>query len=175
MEEKRATGRVNLNGRVYPPEVVRKAVEDMQARVKAGSLFGGLVPFAQGRVNLAQASHVVRKVSTPDGVRIIGEIEILDTPEGRKLDKMLKGGGVGFSMSGVGSVKGNVVQTDFKPSTLNIILGSVNQPEVPEDVVTVLSRIPLEEEDGKGTQGQSPFEEEEGSGSVREEGEAPRG
>lgn len=107
------------NGRTYPRGVYDREVKKLQESVAARRAFGELDHPDDGKTKLSRVSHVITRLDIDkDGV-VIGEAEILDTPNGRTLKAILDSGAeVGVSSRGFGSTKqmpdgSQVVGEDF--------------------------------------------------------------
>lgn len=110
---------VNKNGRIYPPDVLRKAIADAQPRIEAGRMIGQLENPADGKTRLSEASHIVRKMRVNAKGEIIGTLEFVDTPVGKAVFEMVKQGGlVAGTLRGTGTVENGVVS--------DMTLGSVD-------------------------------------------------
>jgi hypothetical protein len=115
---------VNLNNRIYPKDLMGKLVA--QAEGVTGRLFPN---YSQEVTRVADFSHIVRNVSVDDQLNMRGELEILDTPSGRRLRALLKDdpNRVAFRTFGVGSVSTNdqgvqVVDDDYELKAVDAIL-----------------------------------------------------
>lgn len=136
----------NRNGRYYSPEVLKKAVEDAQPRIKARQMLGEIDPPGDARTRMRDVSHVVTALRVDDNGCLIGDLEILDTPAGKMLrDLMTAGAPMHVTTRGLGSVSGNKVGKDFK------LLGISMSPGVPpwESVVDKLGRLTDEPEENE--------------------------
>lgn len=97
----------NQNGRIYPkPILIRESekylVEFVQQRRALGELDH---PESRTVVNLANVAHNITEMHW-DGDDLVGTLEILDTPSGNIVKKlMLAGIRLGLSSRGVGSVE----------------------------------------------------------------------
>jgi hypothetical protein len=134
----------NASGRVYPPDVLRRAIEDARPRMKARRLLGELEPKSLGRTRLQAVSHIVTDMRlNPDGT-VVADLEILDTEAGKTLKAMLDGGAeIHATIRGDGTVKGDVVQDDYRLIGVPIIAG----PKPWESVVDKLGRLAEEPEE----------------------------
>lgn len=94
------------NGRTYPRGVYEREVRKLQESVTSRRAFGELDHPDDGKTKLARVSHVITRLDIDkDGV-VMGEAEILDTPNGRTLKAILDSGAeVGVSSRGFGSTK----------------------------------------------------------------------
>lgn len=96
----------NQNGRVYPPEVLKREVKNYDEEfVQGRRALGELDHPDSSVVNLSNVSHNITKIWW-DGEDVKGEVEILDTPAGNILKNLFKSGvQLGISSRGLGSVK----------------------------------------------------------------------
>jgi len=80
----------NANGMVYPKEVVEKAIEDLQKRIKEKTvLVFDNIDGESGRNDLMRAGAVVTDVEVKDG-KVNAKIKIINTDSGRRLSNCLK-------------------------------------------------------------------------------------
>lgn len=131
--------RANMNGRLYPPEVLKKAVEKAQERVRSGRMIGGL----EAPVRPNNVTHIVRDLKT-DGSSIIADIELVG-PNRDMLKAMIDRNMLGISTRGTGSIRpdGGICD-DFVLREVSL----VSTPDahrgyavVEPDVITVLSEL----------------------------------
>lgn len=112
-------GTPTQNGRVYPKAIYEREVMKMTEAVERRRAFGELDHPADGKTKLTRASHIITSLKVEDDGRVVGEAEILDTPNGRTLKAILEAGAeVGVSSRGFGSTKpgadgASVVGEDF--------------------------------------------------------------
>lgn len=126
------------NGRVYPPEVLKKAVAKAQSRIKAGTFVGEIDPPGDGKTRLRDVSHRVTTMRVDDQGRIVGDVEVLDTAAGKMLESMLQGGvEMYITTKGTGAVDDNGVVSDFKLLSVPFAMG----PRPWESVVDKLGQI----------------------------------
>ena len=107
----------NQNGRIYPGEILaREAKKYDENFIQTKSSFGELDHPETAIVRLEKTSHLIPRIYW-DGVRLKGDINILDTPCGRIVESILKAGGrVGISSRSLGSVekvKDEITGEDF--------------------------------------------------------------
>ena len=120
------TNERNLNGRIYPDEIVREAIlnPEFQARLKSGSLYGTLGQtfdnFEEAsRIDITTASHILTNI-TFEGNNVYGEIQTLDTPAGRDMEKLLsQDTQIELALRGIGD--GQYKDDTFIVESLNII------------------------------------------------------
>ena len=109
----------NGNGRVYPPEVLKRQVEIYaNGPVKSNTAMGELDHPESTIVNLNNVSHVINKVWW-EGNDVMGMLTLLNTPSGKIAQEIILAGiPLGISSRGMGSVKqiGETVevQDDFE-------------------------------------------------------------
>ncbi len=98
---------VNKNKRMYPHDILDENVVRLQDAVKDRRLVGELDHPTDSIIHFADASHVVTKLWW-DGNLLMGEGEILNTPNGLILKNLIDAGvKVGISSRGVGNGKVN--------------------------------------------------------------------
>ena len=122
---------LNGNGRVYTPDILKREVENYKKAVKERRALGELDHPDDSVINLKNASHLVVDVWT-EGNKVMGKIEVLDTPSGRILKDLIKAGvKLGISSRGLGSLKKkegrDYVQDDFQL----ICFDMVSEPSTP--------------------------------------------
>ena len=108
----------NGNGRVYPEDILRREVQNYKKIVGENRALGELDHPDSSVVELKNASHIVTEIEMR-GKDVIGKVKVLDTPAGRILKDLVRGGvKLGISSRGLGSVKAssgkNLVQEDFQ-------------------------------------------------------------
>lgn len=109
---------LNQNGRVYPSQVLEREVRNYQKFIIERRAMGELDHPDDSVVNLKNVSHLVLEARIDDGI-VYGKVEVLDTPSGLILKKLVEAGvKLGISSRGVGSTKKDgdrhVVQDDFQ-------------------------------------------------------------
>jgi hypothetical protein len=93
----------NRNGRVYPRRVLEEQVAKWKQKAQNRLIFGGIEPKVAPM--LSDASHLVTDIFM-DGDKLTAEVEMIDTPSGRVLKKLLDDGvSVKFNMAGIGTAK----------------------------------------------------------------------
>ena len=116
----------NRNGRIYPREVMNKAVgKYINDQVSKGRAVGELNHPDGPTVNLDKVSHKIESLDWK-GNDVVGKATILETPMGQIVKGLLDGGvNLGVSTRGMGSLKnGNnamVVQPDFMLNAVDIV------------------------------------------------------
>lgn len=127
----------NNNGRVYPRKILEAQVEAIQEKIGDRSLVGALDHPANDAIHLSQASHVITDLKVDKDGSVIGECEILSTPNGKIVEALLDCGvKIGISSRGVGSVtegiKGKIVNEDFKLITFDLVSDPSTRGAFPE-------------------------------------------
>lgn len=119
----------NRNGRAYPKahiyeEVCRYVTEKIDQR----NSFGELGHPSGPTINLDRASHMIVSLKE-QGNDWIGKAKLIDTPMGRIAKTLLdEGAKLGVSSRGLGTVKGGIVQSDFKLATPADIVADPSAP-----------------------------------------------
>ncbi len=116
----------NRNGRIYPKDVMVKAVDKYDdEQVSKGRAVGELNHPEGPTVNLDKVSHKIESLKWK-GNDVVGKATILETPMGQIVQGLLEGGvNLGVSTRGMGSLKnGNnamIVQEDFMLNAVDIV------------------------------------------------------
>lgn len=120
-------GQKNQNGRIYSKEILmREAAKYVDNFINQNRAMGELDHPDSAIVNLQRVSHICRGL-TWNGNDLIGEIQVLPTPNGNILKNLLQSGvSIGISSRGLGSVRKNnvnedVVQDDFELLAFDIV------------------------------------------------------
>jgi hypothetical protein len=121
----------NGNKRVYTEDVLRREVKKYNKLVEAGRALGELDHPDKVEVSLQYVSHKVTQIWM-DGNKVMGKIQVLDTPAGQTLRALVDGGcAIGISSRGTGSVQEqngrSIVQDDFELVCFDI----VSEPSTP--------------------------------------------
>ncbi len=84
---------VNRNGRIYPKEVVEKALEEYHHRNSSEVMFGhmGESRYNENGIMLVNVSHSIENIHM-DGNFVTGDIRVLDTPKGKDAQRWLQSG-----------------------------------------------------------------------------------
>lgn len=80
---------INANGRVYSKECIEKMIESYNERIKDGSAYGGVINHDGNYPSISDISHKVTQLSIDDNGDISGELEILPTPMGNIIQKII--------------------------------------------------------------------------------------
>lgn len=113
-------GKPTSNGRVYPRSLMEREIRRLLPKMESRGLYGELDHPEDGSTKLQRVSHLITNLRIESDGRVIGKLEVLDTPNGQILRKLIESGArTGVSSRGVGSVKKNQsgdfeVQEDFK-------------------------------------------------------------
>jgi len=127
----------NNNGRIYPRKILESQVQKIQEKINDRSLVGALDHPANDAIHLSQASHLITGLSVDKSGDVIGECEILSTPNGQIVKNLINDGvKIGISSRGVGSVsegrEGKVVNEDFKLITFDLVSDPSTKGAYPE-------------------------------------------
>ena len=126
----------NRNGRVYPKEILERAVNKyVTEQVNTGRAVGELNHPEGPTINLDKVSHKITELKF-EGSNVVGKASILKTPMGQIVEGLLEGGvKLGVSSRGMGSLVQKsgamYVKDDFMLSTVDI----VQDPSAPEAFV----------------------------------------
>ena len=119
----------NQNGRVYPREEIRNAVESVRQRLSKGeTVLGELDHPEELQINLDRVSHIITDMHC-DNADGMGKLKIIDTPMGNIARSLLKAGAkLGVSSRGSGNVNESGRVSDFDIVTVDIVA----QPSAPD-------------------------------------------
>ena len=122
----------NQNKRVYPEGVLRREAENYLKAVRESRAVGELDHPESSTVSLQNVSHVIREMHW-DGDALMGTVEVLSTPKGQILEKILESGiTVGISSRGVGSTEQTNEGTDIVQGDYQLIcFDVVSEPSTP--------------------------------------------
>ena len=123
--------RINGNKRIYPKALLERVVADFKA-MPPRSLMGELGQKEDSIIHFANVSHMIVDLKLSDfgpqlGHHLIAEIELLATPCGTILKKLMQSPGtVAFRTCGVGSGRVNedgvlVIGDSYKMITINAL------------------------------------------------------
>ena len=116
----------NRNGRIYPYNVMDKAVTKyILEQVQNGRAVGELNHPEGPTVNLDKVSHKIEKLDW-SGNDVVGKATILNTPMGKIVEGLLEGGvKLGVSTRGMGSLQRSndamIVKGDFLLNAVDIV------------------------------------------------------
>jgi hypothetical protein len=123
----------NLNGRIYPLEVMAEAVNKyLKEKVQAGRAFGELGHPSGPSINLDRVSHIITELKQ-EGNRFVGRAKLTETPMGGIARGLMESGAtLGVSSRGMGSLqeKNGVmyVQPDYFIATAADIVADPSAP-----------------------------------------------
>ena len=119
----------NQNGRVYPKDEIKKAVESVRSRLSKGeTVMGELDHPEELQINLDRVSHIITDMHCDDA-NGIGKLKIIETPMGNIARALLKAGAkLGVSSRGSGNVNESGRVSDFDIVTVDIVA----QPSAPD-------------------------------------------
>ena len=119
----------NQNGRVYPLNEIKKAVDEIDQRIRKGeTVMGELDHPPELQINLDRVSHIIEDMWM-DGNNGIGKLKLIQTPMGNIAEALLKAGAkLGVSSRGSGNVDDSGIVEGFECVTVDIVA----QPSAPE-------------------------------------------
>jgi hypothetical protein len=135
------------NKRLYKRHLWEREIARMSEDMASRRTFGELDHPADGRTKLQRVSHLLTGLKV-EGNEVIGESEILDTPNGRILKTIMEAQAqVGVSSRGYGSTKtlpdGTMeVQEDFRLDTFDFVADPATRSAYPQVFHEELERIP---------------------------------
>ena len=126
----------NRNGRIYPMEVMEKAVgKYVGDQVSKGRAVGELNHPDGPTVNLDKVSHKIESLDM-DGKDVVGRATILETPMGQIVKGLLDGKvQLGVSTRGMGSLQNNGTAMVVKPDFILNAVDIVQDPSAPSAFV----------------------------------------
>lgn len=112
----------NRNGRVYSKQLIEREINAYNKEfIKTNSAYGELDHPPTPQLNLDRVSHITESLDL-DSCDGIGCAKLLDTPMGMIAQKILAGGGrLGVSTRGIGTLKGENVNDDYKLLAIDIV------------------------------------------------------
>lgn len=112
----------NLNKRIYTQETIQKMVDRINEIGPDQRMLGQIGQSYDGKTRLSEASHFVLGAQC-DELGISGEIELLDTENGKKLASMLVSNADGYELvpRGIGTVVDGVVGSDYKILSMDVV------------------------------------------------------
>ena len=125
------------NKRFYKESLWNREISRLSEDMKQRSAFGELDHPADGRTKLQRVSHLMTNLRV-EGNEVIGEAEILDTPNGRILKALFQAKArVGVSSRGYGSTKTRAdgmeeVQEDFRLDTFDFVADPATKTAYPK-------------------------------------------
>jgi len=139
----------NANKRRYPFAVVKKAVEELKAKLQKRSAFGSTRH--EKDLEVDQVSHYVEDIELDKEGTAFATLKILPTQRGRNLAAIIRGGGgVGVSARGTGDIKDGIVQAGYKLLGVDFTLDPSFNFRVGKECLMFESRTE-EETDGEVT------------------------
>ena len=119
----------NQNGRVYPLAEIKKAVDEIDQRIRKGeTVMGELDHPPELQINLDRVSHIIEDMWM-DGNNGIGKLKLIETPMGNIASALMKAGAaLGVSSRGSGNVSDSGIVDGFECVTVDIVA----QPSAPD-------------------------------------------
>ncbi len=122
---------VNGNDRIYPYSVLMNEIKNYQKLVKERRALGELDHPDGEIISLANASHRVTSCWM-EGNKVMGKIQVLNTPAGQTLRALVEGGcSVGISSRGMGSIREENGRTIVEDDFQLICFDMVSEPSTP--------------------------------------------
>jgi hypothetical protein len=108
----------NLNGRIYPREMMEKAIKEWQDRPVLGQV--GMSEYDQGTPDLSKVSHYITDLRIENDA-LIGNVKLVENPNGLALAAMISSGEIVFRPSGTGKILNGIV-ADYQLTAVNAVL-----------------------------------------------------
>jgi hypothetical protein len=118
------TDKLNLNDRIYPEDIVSRAIESFGGKIKDSKILSQLNHPAGVHPNIDKVSHIVSGISyDKKEKRGYAELSVLNTTSGRDLKSIIDSGAkLGVSLRGKGTVGDDKkVQPDFELFGVDIV------------------------------------------------------
>ena len=123
---------LNGNKRIYPEKILRREIANYQKFIDDRRAMGELDHPDSSVVNLQNVSHLVTDVWW-DGKKVMGKIEVLDTPSGNILKSLVEAGiKMGISSRALGSVTQRNGKTYVEDDLQLICFDMVIEPSTPD-------------------------------------------
>jgi len=116
----------NKNNRIYPKHLLEEIVAKFQDVIKNRGLIGQMGYPGDSMIHFAEASHIVTDLAMEDN-KMVAEIETIQTPCGKELEKLLKGDAkIALRPYGVGNGKVNedgvlVIDDSYKMISISVV------------------------------------------------------
>ena len=139
--------RATENKRFYHEHLWKREIGRLAEAMRDRRNFGELDHPADGRTKLQRVSHLLTNLKV-EGNSVVGEAEVLDTPNGRILKTIMEADAkVGVSSRGYGSTKTNAegleeVQEDFRLDTFDFVADPATKTAYPQVFHEERQRIP---------------------------------
>jgi hypothetical protein len=126
------------NGRIYPEKLMQREIDRLQEDLSNRRILGELDHPSDGKTSLKRVSHVITGLKIKNGI-VIGEAEILNTPEGKTLKALIEANiEVGVSSRAYGSTapakgqsEAEEVQDDFILKTYDFVADPAVKTAIP--------------------------------------------
>jgi hypothetical protein len=123
---------LNGNKRIYPMDILKREVENYRKFVEQRRAMGELDHPDSSVVNLQNVSHIVTDIWW-DGKKVMGKIEVLNTPSGNILKNLVEAGiKMGISSRALGSVSQRNGKTYVEDDLQLICFDMVSEPSTPD-------------------------------------------
>jgi len=134
-------GRVDVptqNKRFYSRALTQREINRLNEDLTQRRVYGELDHPSDGKTKYQRVSHIITDLKIESDGRVVGEAEVLDTPNGRIVEAIAKAnGGLGVSSRGFGSVTTRQdgvqeVGEDFRLKTYDIVVDPAMKTAHPE-------------------------------------------
>jgi hypothetical protein len=115
---------VNRNGRYYSDKILERAVDEIQGKIRDGSLLGEIGHPQGASINLDRVSHIVESLRRR-GNDFYGRARLVDEGAGKIAQAIIRAGGkLGVSSRGTGSLRKDknksIVCEDYRLITIDL-------------------------------------------------------
>lgn len=127
------------NGRIYSESLMKREIKRLTEDLKSRRVLGELDHPSDGKTSLKRVSHVLTDLWLEADGRVMGEAEVLGTPEGKTLAALIEAKipvgvssrGFGSTKSVAGEVEGEEVQDDFILKTYDFVADPAVRTAIP--------------------------------------------
>jgi hypothetical protein len=116
------------NNRIYPKDVMEKAIKEAEERLKQGAMFVHIrddTKLGGPQLKLSDVAGVIKKLDVVDD-HLVCEVEALDNSFGRLLPELLNSGHAMCFPSGTGRVDADGTISDYKIESIGVQLTPEN-------------------------------------------------
>lgn len=111
----------NANGRIYPREVLEAAVKKVEDSTGLHGRLFGQIGMPEGGLDLAKASHIVGNLRLNEAGELLGDVVLMETPQGKVAEELLSVGQYDFRTAGYGTVSVFGEVKDFTIHSINMV------------------------------------------------------
>lgn len=130
-------GTLNMNGRIYPREILEREVQKFQDMIKENRAYGALDHPESSIIELGNAAILIKELDWNNN-QVVGKLQVLNTGKGKDLQAILEAGGsVGVSSRAFGSTRRNPEGHEVVNEDLSLITwDAVANPSVTKAILS---------------------------------------